>query len=147
MINWFMYSNCQHIALTFFKIWLVHNSPKEKDHLNINIVTAQLLYNACTLLNTMEISVTNNNKLKIHPSEMANLKKSCMETEKRWFELTLNRLHVWNHLMLQILTWLCCIQLWLWMPNQSKMLLPKDILIPSSRWQIFVQLSVILFEK
>ena len=69
-----VYSNRQDIALTLltgFKIWLVHNSPKEKDHLNINIVTAQLLYNACTLLNVMEICVTNNNKLKNHPREMA----------------------------------------------------------------------------
>ena len=53
--------------LTGFKIWLAHNCQMEEDHLNIKIITALLLYNACTLLNTMEICVTNNNKHKIHP--------------------------------------------------------------------------------
>ena len=69
-----VYSNRQDIALTLltrFKIWLVHNCQTEEDHLNIKIVTALLLYNACTLLNMMEICVTNNNKLKIHPRGMA----------------------------------------------------------------------------
>ena len=37
----------------------------EKDHLKIKIVAAILLYNACKLLNMMEICVTDNNKLKI----------------------------------------------------------------------------------
>ena len=48
-----VYSNRQDIALTLltgFKIWLVHNCQTEEDHLNIKIVTALLLYNACTLL-------------------------------------------------------------------------------------------------
>ena len=57
-----VYSNRQDIALTLltgFKIWLVHNCQTEEDHLNIKIVTALLLYNACTLLNMMEICVTN----------------------------------------------------------------------------------------
>ena len=74
-----VYSNCQDIALTLltrFKIWLVHNCQTEEDHLNIKIVTALLLYNACTLLNMMEICVTNNNKLKIHPRGMATFKKN-----------------------------------------------------------------------
>ena len=73
-----VYSNRQDIALTLltgFKIWLVHNCQTEEDHLNIKIVTALLLYNACTLLNMMEICVTNNNKLKIHPRGMATFKK------------------------------------------------------------------------
>ena len=72
------YWNCQDIALTLltrFKIWLVHNCQTEEDHLNIKIVTALLLYNACTLLNMMEMCVTNNNKLKIHPMEMETFKK------------------------------------------------------------------------
>ena len=43
--------------LTGFKIWLVHNCQTEEDHQNIKIVTALLLYNACTLLNMMEICV------------------------------------------------------------------------------------------
>ena len=73
-----VYSNRQDIALTLltgFKIWLAHNCQTEEDHLNIKIVTALLLYNACTLLNMMEICVTNNNKLKIHPRGMATFRK------------------------------------------------------------------------
>ena len=61
-----VYLNCQDIALTLFtgfKIWLVHNCQTVEDHLNIKIVTALFLYNACTLLNMMEICVTNKNKL------------------------------------------------------------------------------------
>ena len=52
-----VYSNCQDIALTLFtrfKIWQVHNSETEEDHLNIKIVTALLLCNTCTLLNVMK---------------------------------------------------------------------------------------------
>ena len=63
-----VYSNHQDIALTHptrFKIWLIHNCQMEEDYINIKIVTALLMYNACTLLNIMEISATNNNKLKI----------------------------------------------------------------------------------
>ena len=65
-----VYSNRQDIALTLFtgfKIWLVNNCQTEEDHLNNKIVTAFLLYSDCTLLDMMEIYVTNNNKLKIHP--------------------------------------------------------------------------------
>ena len=54
------------IALTFitrFKISLVYNCQTEEDHLNIKIVTALFFQNACTLINVMEICVTNNNKL------------------------------------------------------------------------------------
>ena len=61
-----VYLNHQDIALTLvtqFKIWLIQT--KEKD-LSIKIVTALLLYNSCTLLNMMEICVTNNNTLTIH---------------------------------------------------------------------------------
>ena len=85
-----VYSNCQDIALTLFtgfNIWLVHNGQTEEDHLIIKIVTALLLYNACTLLNMMEICVTNNNKLKIHPRGMATFKKKsihvCLFASKR----------------------------------------------------------------
>ena len=77
MLNWFI--RILDIALTLltgFKIWLVHNCQTEEDHLNIKIVTALLLYNACTLLNIMEICVRNNNKLKIHPRGMATFKKT-----------------------------------------------------------------------
>ena len=73
-----VYSNRQDIALTLltgFKVWLAHNCQTEEDHINIKIVTALLLYNAYTLHNMMEICVTNNNKLKIHPRGMATLKK------------------------------------------------------------------------
>ena len=80
-----VYSNRQDIALTLltgFKIWLAHNCQTEEDHLNIKIVTALLLYNACTLLNMMEICVTNNNKLKIHPRGMATFKKIIINTTK-----------------------------------------------------------------
>ena len=80
-----VYSNRQDIALTLltgFKIWLVHNCQTEEDHLNIKIVTALLLYNACTLLNMMEICVTNNNKLKIHPRGMATFKKIVQSTSE-----------------------------------------------------------------
>ena len=59
------YLNRQEIALTLlcrFKIWLVRNCQTEEHYLNIKIVTALLLYNACTLLNMMEICVMNNNK-------------------------------------------------------------------------------------
>ena len=66
-----VYLNCQ----DRFKIWLVHNCQTEEDHLNIDTVTALLLYNACTLLKMMEICVTNNNKLKIHPRGMATFQK------------------------------------------------------------------------
>ena len=62
-----IYSNRKYIALTLipgFKTWLDHNCQTEEDHLNIKIVAALLLYNACTLLNMMEICVTSNNKLK-----------------------------------------------------------------------------------
>ena len=52
-----------------------HNSPTAEDHLNIKTVTALLLYNARTLLKLMEICVTNNNKIKIHPRGMATFKK------------------------------------------------------------------------
>ena len=45
------------------------------------IVTAQLLYNACTLLNLTEICATNNNKLKIHSRGMATWKKLTMAFE------------------------------------------------------------------
>ena len=73
-------SNCQNIALTLFfarfKIWLLHKCHIEEDYLNIKIVTALLLDNACTLLNMMEICVTNNNKLKIHPRGMATFLKN-----------------------------------------------------------------------
>ena len=72
------FSNCQHIALTLltvFKTLLVHKCQTEEDHLNVKILTALLLFNACTLLNMMEICVTNNNKLKLHPRGMANLQK------------------------------------------------------------------------
>ena len=78
--------NRQDIAMTLlsgFNIWLVHNCQTEEDHLNIKIVTALLLYNACTLLNMMEICVTNNNKLKIHPRGMATFKKKKLELNKR----------------------------------------------------------------
>ena len=71
-----VYSNHQDIALTHvtrFKIWLVYNCQTEEDHLNSKIVTAFLLYSDCTLLNMMEIYVTNNNKLKIQPRGMATL--------------------------------------------------------------------------
>ena len=71
-------SNHQDIALTLltgFKLQLDHNCQTEEEHLHIKIVTALLLYNDCTLLNMMEICVTNSNKLKIHPSGMATLKK------------------------------------------------------------------------
>ena len=64
-----VYLNGQDIALTLitvFKILLVHNCQMEGDHLKIKIATARLLYNACLLLNMMEIYVMNNNKLKIH---------------------------------------------------------------------------------
>ena len=67
-----VYFNCQDLAMilvNIFKIWLVHNFQTEEDHLNIKIVTALLLYNACTLLKMMEIGVRNNNKLKIHPND------------------------------------------------------------------------------
>ena len=76
-----VYLNPQDIALTLltgFKIWLVHSCKMEEDQLNIKIVTALLLYNACTLLNMMEICVMNNNKLKIHPRVMATFKKKCL---------------------------------------------------------------------
>ena len=79
-----VYSNRQDIALTLlrgFKIWLVHNCQTEEDHLNIKIVTALLLYNACTLLNMMEICVTNNNKLKIQPRGMATFKKMHRQSD------------------------------------------------------------------
>ena len=69
-----VYLNRQDIALTLltrFKIWLVHNCQTKEDHLNILIVAVLLLYNACTLLNMVEICVTNKNKLKIHPRRMA----------------------------------------------------------------------------
>ena len=72
-----VYSNCQDIALTLqirFKIWPVHNCQTKVDHLNIKIGTAVLLYNACTLLNMLEICVTYNNKLKLHPRVMASFK-------------------------------------------------------------------------
>ena len=87
-----VYSNRQDIALTLltgFKIWLVHNCQTEEDHLNIKIVTALLLYNACTLLNMMEICVTNNNKLKIHPRGMATFKKN--EGKKREGKKQINK--------------------------------------------------------
>ena len=76
-----VYWNRQDIALTLFtgfKIWLVHNCQTEEGHLNIKIVTALLLYNACALLYMKEICVTNNFKLKIHPRGMATFKKSNM---------------------------------------------------------------------
>ena len=50
-----VYSNCQDIALTKFKIWAVHNCQMEEDHFKITIVTTPLLYNTCTLLNMIEI--------------------------------------------------------------------------------------------
>ena len=74
-----VYLNHQDIALTLFtrfKIRPVHNCQTEEDHLNIKIVTALLLYNASTLLNMMEICVTNNNKLEIHPRRMAIFKNN-----------------------------------------------------------------------
>ena len=74
-----VYSNPQHIALTLltgFKIWLVLNCQTKEGHLNIKIFIALLLYNACTLINMMQISVTNNKKLKIHPRGIATFKKS-----------------------------------------------------------------------
>ena len=86
-----VYSNRQDIALTLltgFKIWLVHNCQTEEDDLNIKIVTALLLYNACTLLNMTEICVTNNNKLKIHSKGMATFKKN----KKKNFQIDL---HIW----------------------------------------------------
>ena len=56
MTNWF---------IQMVKIWLVHNCETEEDNLNMKIVIALLFtYNACTLINMMEICVTNNNKLK-----------------------------------------------------------------------------------
>ena len=58
MLNWFIRMG--------FTIWLVHNCQIEEDHQNIKIVTALLLFNACTLLNMIEMCVMNNNKLKIH---------------------------------------------------------------------------------
>ena len=64
-----LYLNCQDIALTLligFEIWLVLTVNGGRP-LNIKIVTAMLLYNACKLLNMMKICVTNNHKLKIHP--------------------------------------------------------------------------------
>ena len=73
-----VYSNRQDIALTLltrFKIWLVHNFQTEEDQLNIQIVTALLLYNACTLPNMMKICVMDNNKLKIHPRGWQPIKK------------------------------------------------------------------------
>ena len=91
-----VYSNRQDIALTLltgFKIWLVHNCQTEEDHLNIKIVTALLLYNACTLLNMMEICVTNNNKLKIHPRGMATFflkKKDVMVVTSFKVQLKIN---------------------------------------------------------
>ena len=69
-----VYSNRQVTALTTltgFKIWLVHNCQMEEHNINIKIVTALLVYNACTLLNMMKICVKNNTKLKIHPRGMA----------------------------------------------------------------------------
>ena len=72
------YLNRQDIGLTLFtgfKIWLVHNCQIKEDHLNINIFTALLCYNACTLLNMVETSVANNNKLKIQPRGMATFRK------------------------------------------------------------------------
>ena len=72
-----VYSNRQDIVLTLFtrfKIWLVHNCQMEEDYLNIKIVSALLLYNACQLLNMTKICFTNKNKLKIHPKRMATIK-------------------------------------------------------------------------
>ena len=72
-----VYLHRQDIALsllTGFKIWLVQNCKTEEDRLNTKIVTALLLYNACTLLNMMEIMeicVMYNNKLKMYPRGMA----------------------------------------------------------------------------
>ena len=71
-----VYSNRQDIPLTLvtgFKIWLVYNCQTEEDHQNIKIVTALLLYNACTLINIMEICVMNKNNFKIHSRGMATL--------------------------------------------------------------------------
>ena len=59
-----VYLHCQDIALTLFprfKIWLVHNCQAEEEHLRIEIVTALLFYNACTLINMTKICVMNNN--------------------------------------------------------------------------------------
>ena len=99
-----VYSNRQDIALTLltgFKIWLVHNCQTEEDHLNIKIVTALLLYNACTLLNMMEICVTNNNKLKIHPRGMATFKKKiCLVNNKKLILLNLQA--IINRVCIQI---------------------------------------------
>ena len=70
--------NHQDKAVTLFrgfKIWLVHNCKTEEDHLNVKIVTAVLTYNACPLLNMVEICVRNKNKLKNYPRGMANFKK------------------------------------------------------------------------
>ena len=51
-----VYMNCQALTLlTRLKIWLVHNCQLEKDHLNIKFFTALLLYNACALLDMLEI--------------------------------------------------------------------------------------------
>ena len=72
-----VYLNGKDIVLTLltrFKIKLVHNCQMEDDHLNIKKCTDLLLNNACKLLNTMEICVTTNEKLNIHP-KMATLKK------------------------------------------------------------------------
>ena len=70
--------NCQDIALTIFtefKIWLIHNCQTEEDQLNFKITTALSLFNAFKILSMMEICVTNNNRLKIHPRGMATFKK------------------------------------------------------------------------
>ena len=60
--------------LTGFKIRLVHNCQMEEDHLNVSIVTALLLYNAFTLLDIMEICVTDHKQLKIYSCGMATFK-------------------------------------------------------------------------
>ena len=54
----------------------------EIDHLNINIFTGLLLNNVCTLLNIMEICVTNNDKLNIHPRGCQPKKSSLTQRAK-----------------------------------------------------------------
>ena len=53
----------------------------EENYLNIKIVKALSLYNACTILNIMEMCLTNNIKLKIYPRGMATLKKVLVKTD------------------------------------------------------------------
>ena len=80
----------------------------DKDHQNIklfsSVIAALLLYNACTLL-SIEICVTNNSKLKIHPKKDVNLKKrkekrkkTHLEVLKTWY----NMAHPWQPVFHQV---------------------------------------------